>query len=131
MGLLHTVVFFSLYTTLYSLHSHGGVLLLEGSDILWMSSLSPSLTTLSHLFQMAYVSPFPTSSTIGVTSCECKFLGTLVFNHLSPSYHERPTSQYKSSGLRRLNRGSCCTLKFSLSYFSKILLFHRLLQTFA
>ena len=80
-----------------------------------MASLSPSPKTLSHLLQMASVSPFLTSSTNSVTSCECKFLGTLVFNHLPPSDYERRTSQSKSSGLRRLNRGSCCTPKFALS----------------
>ena len=50
--------------------------------------------------------------------CKCKFLGTLVFNHLPPSDHERLASQPTSSGLRRLNRGNCCTPKFSLPYFS-------------
>ena len=42
---------------------------------------------------------------------KCKFLGTLVFNHLPPSSHEWRTHQSNSSGLRRLNRGSCCTPK--------------------
>ena len=65
---------------------------------------------------MASISPFLISSTKGVTSCECKFWGTLVFNHLPPSDHERHISQSTSSGLRRLNRGSYCTLKFSLPF---------------
>ena len=84
--------------------------------ILWMASLSPSPTIFHHLFQMEFVNPFPTSSTTSIISDECKFLGTLVFNHLPPLDHERQTSQSTSSGLRRLNRGSCCTPKFSLSF---------------
>ena len=92
--------------------------------VLWMASLSPSLTVFCHLFQMASVSLFPILITNNVTSDECKFWGTLVFNHLRPSDHKRPTSQSTSSSLRRLNRGSCCTPKFSLSYFPKIFLLH-------
>ena len=87
-----------------------------------MASLSPSPMTFRHLLQMASVNPFPilpTSSTISVISCECKFLGTLVFNHLPPSDHERHASQSTSSGLRRLNRGNCCTPKCSLSFHSR------------
>ena len=43
-------------------------------------------------------------------------MGTLVFNHLSPSSHEWQTRQSNSSGFRILNRGSCCTPKFSLLF---------------
>ena len=71
-----------------------------------MASLSPSLMTLCHLLQMESVSPFSTLSTINVMSCECKFLGTLMFNHLPPSDHERQTSQSTSSSVRRFNRGN-------------------------
>ena len=60
---------------------------------------------------MESISPFPNQYIIG-----CKFLGTLVFNHLSPSSHERRIRQSHSSGSRRLNRGSCCTPKFALSF---------------
>ena len=89
--------------------------------ILWMESLSPSSMIFRHLFQMESISPFPILSTqSSIISDECKFLDTLVFNHLPPSDHKMQTIQSTSSGLRRLNRGSCCTPKFSLSYFSKI-----------
>ena len=82
------------------------------STLLRMASLSPSSII---DFQMESIIPFPISP-ISITSCECKFLGTLVFNHLPPSDHKRQTSQSTSSDLRRLNRGNCCTLKFSLSF---------------
>src|SRR4051812_23509888 len=41
------------------------------------------------------------------------FLGILVFNPLPPSDSDWHTSQSTSSGLRRLNRGSCHTPKFA------------------
>ena len=84
-----------------------------------MASISPSPTNLCHLLQMASVSPFPISSTNNIASYECKFLGTLMFNHLPPSYYEWQTGQYNSSDLRRLNRWICCTSKFSLSFYSR------------
>ena len=40
-------------------------------------------------------------------------------NHLTHSDHERHASQSTSSGLRRLNRGNCCTPKFALPYSSR------------
>ena len=40
-----------------------------------------------------------------------------MFNHLPPSSHEWQNYQSNSSGVRRLNRGSCCTPKFSLSFY--------------
>ena len=43
-----------------------------------------------------------------------------MFNHLPPSDYERHVSQSTSSGLRRLNRGNCCTPKFALPYSSRI-----------
>src|SRR3954464_4510956 len=51
-----------------------------------------------------------------------KFLGILVFNPLLPSDHDWQTCQSTSSGLRRLNRGSCHTPKFALmiSLFSNL-----------
>ena len=59
-------------------------------------------------------------------------MGTLVFNHLPPSDHERHTSQSTSSGLRRLNRGNCCTPKFSLPYSSKFVKNHlQMVQDFS
>ena len=70
-----------------------------------------SSKVLSHL-QMAYLSPFPQPH-----FDECKFTGTLVSNHLLPSSHERQTRQSNSLGSRRLNRGSCFTPKFSLSFY--------------
>ena len=82
-----------------------------------------SLSYSYHIFQMASISPFlilPTQSSI--VSNECKFLGTLVFNHLPPSDHKRQTIQSNSSGLRRLNRGSRCTPKFSIPFSSRHLL---------
>ena len=42
-----------------------------------------------------------------------------MFNHLPHSDHERHARQSTSSGLRRLNRGNCCTQKISLPYSSK------------
>ena len=39
-----------------------------------------------------------------------------MFNHLPPLSHEWQTRQSTSSGLRRLNRGNCCTKKFALSF---------------
>ena len=117
------------------------------SSLFWTASLSPSLTTLCqilmvslspsptifcHLFQMESISPFPILSIqSSIISDEWKFMGTLVFNHLPPSDHEKHTNQSTSSGLRRLNRGSCCTPKFAISYFSKIFLLHRWSLTFA
>ena len=68
-------------------------------------------TLLSHL-QMAYFIPFPQ-----LHFDKCKFTGTLVSNHLLPSSRERQTRQSNSSGSRRLNRGSCCTPKFFLSFY--------------
>ena len=47
-----------------------------------------------------------------------------MFNHLPPSDHERHASQSTSSGLRRLNRGNCCTPKFSLPYSSRFIKNH-------
>ena len=47
-----------------------------------------------------------------------------MFNHLPPSDHERHASQSTSSGLRRLNRGNCCTPKFSLPYSSRFVKNH-------
>ena len=61
--------------------------------------------------QMESLSPFPQ-----LHFDECKFTGTLVSNLLLPSSHERKTRQSNFSGSRRLNRGSCCTPKFSLSF---------------
>ena len=75
-----------------------------------MESLSPSPAKLFHL-QMASLSPFP-----HLCFGECNFTGTLVSNLLLPSSRERQTCQSKSSGSRRLNRGNCCTQKFSLSF---------------
>ena len=69
---------------------------------------------LSHL-QMESLSPFPQ-----LCFDECKFLGTLVSNHLLPSSRERQNCQSNSSGLRILNRGNCCTPKFSLPFFQDI-----------
>ena len=60
---------------------------------------------------MASLSPFP-----HLCFDECKFKGTLVSNLLLPSSHERQTCQSNSSGSRRLNRGNCCTPKFSLPF---------------
>ena len=68
-----------------------------------------------HLFitsQHGIYKPIPTITLL----CERKFLGTLVFNHLPPSDYERHIGQSTSSGLRRLNMGSCCTPKFSLPF---------------
>ena len=42
-----------------------------------------------------------------------------MFNHLPPSDYERHASQSTSSGLRRLNKGNCCTPKFALPYSSR------------
>ena len=42
-----------------------------------------------------------------------------MFNHLPPSDYERHVSQSASSGVRRLNRGNCCTPKFALPYSSR------------
>ena len=42
-------------------------------------------------------------------------------NHLPPSSHEWQICQSNSSGLRRLNRGSCCTPKFALSFLKAFL----------
>ena len=39
-----------------------------------------------------------------------------MFNHLPASDYERHGGQSASSGLRRLNRGNCCTPKFALPY---------------
>ena len=61
---------------------------------------------------MASLSPFPQ-----LCFDEWKFLGTLVSNHLLPSSREQQNCQSNSSGSRRLNRGSCCTPKFSLSFY--------------
>ena len=44
-----------------------------------------------------------------------------MFNHLPPSSHECRIRQSNSSGLRRLNRGSCCTPKFALSFLKAFL----------
>ena len=69
--------------------------------------------------QMESVSPFPTSP-ISITSCDSKFLGTLVFNHLPPSDHERQASQSTSSGLRRLHRGEAVVPQnFPSHFYSK------------
>ena len=70
-----------------------------------MASLSPSLTNLSHLLQMAYVSPFMTSSTNEVTSFECKFLGNIMFNHLPPSDHVRQTKPIYIIRFKRIEQG--------------------------
>ena len=56
------------------------------------------------------------------TFWQCKFTGTLVSNHLLPSSHGRQTRQSNSSGSRRLNRSSCCTPKFSLSFHQHFLI---------
>ena len=60
---------------------------------------------------MASLSPF-------LQQCfdECKFMGTLVSNHLLPSSRERQNCQSNSSGSRILNRGNCCTPKFALHF---------------
>ena len=76
----------------------------------WMESLSPSPARIYNL-KMASLSPFPQ-----LHFDECKFTGTLVSNPLLPLSHERQTRQSNSSGSRRLNRGSCCTPKFALSF---------------
>ena len=81
-----------------------------------MASLSPSPARFYHL-KMASLSPFPQKY-----FDECKFTGTLVSNPLLPSSHERQTRQSNSLGSRRLNRGSCCTPKFSLPFSSKNIL---------
>ena len=47
-----------------------------------------------------------------------------MFNHLPPSDYERLVSQSTSSGQRRLNRGNCCTPKFSLPYSSRFIKNH-------
>ena len=83
-----------------------------------MASLSPSSTILCRV-PNGICNPIPDITKSSITSCECKFIGTLVFNHLPPSNYERQTSQSTSAGLRRLNRGSCCTPKFVLSYFPR------------
>ena len=85
------------------------------STLLWMESLSPSSV---NNFQMASVSPFPTSQ------------GWYHFMWVQISGHSsvQSSSTFGSRkawkpiyilSLRRLNRGSCCTPKFSLPYFSK------------
>ena len=85
--------------------------------LLQMASLSLPPVTFCHLLQMESISTFPILPTHSSTiSDECKFLGTLVFNHLPPSDYERQASLSISSGLRRLNRGSCCTPKFALPF---------------
>ena len=71
------------------------------------------------LLQMASLSPFPQLHFV-----ECKFLGTLVFNHLPPSSHEWRARQSNSSGLRKLIRGNCCTPKFALSFLKNF--FHKI-----
>src|SRR3954470_10381860 len=43
-----------------------------------------------------------------------------MFNHLLPLDHDRQTCLSDSSGLRRLNRGSCHTQKFALLYSSSM-----------
>ena len=83
-----------------------------------MASLSPSPARFHHL-QMASLSPFPQ-----LYFDECKFTGTLVSNPLLPSSRERQTCQSNSSGSRRLNRGNCCTPKFSLQYSSRFIKNH-------
>ena len=79
-----------------------------------MASLSPYPARFYHL-QMASLSPFPQ-----LCFDECKFLGTLVSNHLLPSSRKRQNCQSNSSGSSRLNRGNCCTPKFSLPFSQEI-----------
>ena len=99
-------------------------------NTLYMASLSASPKILRHIHHgnlspspkilcqlpNGICKPIPDITKSSITSYKCKFLGTLVFNHLAPSDHERQTSQSTSSSLRRLNKGSCCTPKFSLSF---------------
>ena len=65
----------------------------------------------AHLQQRSLTSPNgifkPIPYTINYHILECKFLGTLVSNHLPPSSHEWRIRQSNSSGLRRLSRGNC------------------------
>ena len=86
----------------------------------WMASLSPSPDKILSPLQMASLSPSPNGiskpipASIVLTSANLR--GTLVSNLLLPSRRERQTCQSNSSGARRLNRGNCCTPKFSLSF---------------
>src|SRR4051812_39545698 len=87
-----------------------------------MTSLSPSPTMLyldgiskpipgnSHQVPDGIFKPI---SRKGLYISKGKFLGILVFNPLPPSDSNRHTGQSTSSGLRRLNRGSCHTPKFA------------------
>src|SRR3954471_10612119 len=72
----------------------------EGGYLSWVASLSP--------FPMEL---FPDTR---------KFQGISVFNHLLPLDHDRQTCLSDSSGLKRLNRGSCHTPKFAPLFSSPI-----------
>src|SRR3954470_5329262 len=58
---------------------------------------------------VASVSPFP----MEFLPSKGKFQGISVFNHLLPLDYDGQTCLSDSSGLRRLNRGSCHTPKFA------------------
>ena len=83
------------------------------SNYFWMASASPSLTNFPSSFQMAFVSPFPLPSNITSPSVNFRALYCPIIFHLRVTNGK--TRQSNSSGLRRLNGGSCCTPKFSLS----------------